>query len=130
MSQKEVQKYTVLNQALGGRCTTQEAAQILDLSLRQAHRLKKKVRQKGVKGVNHGNRGLISPRRLPKDLIDEVIRLARRKYRGFNDTHMWEKMASVEGLALSRPTLRTILREENILSPVKRRPSRHRRRRE
>jgi transposase len=130
MSQKEIQKYTAISQCLQGQCTTQEAARIMGLSLRQAYRLKQKVRQKGVKGLMHGNRGRTSPRRLSDELRDQILSLARGKYRGFNDTHMGEKLAAVEGLCLSRATLRTLLREARIPSPCKHRPARHRSRRE
>ena len=130
MSQKEIQKYAAITQCLQGQCTTQEAARIMGLSLRQAYRLKQKVREKGVKGMMHGNRGRTSPRRLPEELRDQILTLARGKYRGFNDTHMGEKLAAVEGLSLSRATLRTLLREARILSPCTHRPVRHRSRRE
>ena len=130
MSQREVQRYKVIGMAIAGRCTVREAAALLGLSTRQVKRLKKKVREKGVRGVVHGNSGKASPGRLPQDVRDSVIEFAREKYRGLNDTHMWEKLVELEGLKLSRATLRVILRAAKISSPVKRRPPRHRRRRE
>ena len=42
MSQKEIQKYAAITQCLQGQCTTQEAARIMGLSLRQAYRLKQR----------------------------------------------------------------------------------------
>ena len=130
MSQREIQRYQVIRMALGGRCATGEAAEILKLSKRQVYRLKKRVREKGVKGVIHGSRGRTSPNRLSDELRDRVAAFARGKYRGFNDCHMWEKLVEVEGLRLSRPSLRRILREARIPSPRRRRPGKHRKRRE
>jgi len=130
MSQREVQRYKVIGMAIAGRCTVREAAVLLGLSTRQVKRLKRQVREKGVNGVVHGNSGKASPRRLPQDVRDSVTEFARDKYRGLNDTHMWEKLVQLEGLKLCRATLRVILREAKISSPVKRRPPRHRRRRE
>src|SRR4026207_1891861 len=51
--------------------------------------------------------------------------LRRGKYEGFNDQHFTEKLAEVEGLRLSRETVRRILREAGIGSPRKRRPPQH-----
>jgi hypothetical protein len=59
-----------------------------------------------------------------------VVALARGTYAGFNDQHLTEKLASVEGLALGRATVRRILREAGIPSPRKRRAPTHRQRRE
>jgi hypothetical protein len=49
---------------------------------------------------------------------------------GFNDQHFTEKLAEVEGLKLSRETVRRILRDAGLGSPRKRRPPKHRQRRE
>jgi hypothetical protein len=59
-----------------------------------------------------------------------VVMLRRGKYDGFNDQHFTEKLAEVEGLVLSRETVRRILREAGLGSPRKRRPPKHRSRRE
>jgi hypothetical protein len=56
--------------------------------------------------------------------------LRRGKYDGFNDQHFTEKLVEVEGLKLSRATVRRILREVGISSPRKRRAPKHWRRRE
>jgi transposase len=130
VSQRDLQRYKVIGMALSGRCTVREAAVLLGLSTRQVKRLKRRVREKGVRGVLHQNSGKASPRRLPQELRDRVIDLAREKYRGLNDTHMWEKLVEDEGLRFSRVSLRRILRGARIPSPRKRRPAKHRRRRE
>ncbi len=63
-----------------------------------------------VKGdMAHANRGRPSPRRLPARVRQTVVRLARTTYAGFNDHHLCEKLCEVEGLSLSRETLRRLL---------------------
>ena len=54
--------------------------------------------------------------------------LAHSTYAGFNDHHLCEKLCEVEGVALSRETLRR-LREAGLGSPRKRRAPTHRQRR-
>lgn len=130
MSQRELQRYRVISMAVEGKLAVKDAGEALGLSPRQVKRLKKAVRTRGAKGVTHGNRGRPSPRCLPPSVRDQVVHLAREDYRGFNDTQMWEKLVDVEGLRLSRDTLRVILREEGIRWAAKRRVPRHRSRRE
>ena len=51
-------------------------------------------------------------------------------YKGFNDTHLWEKSTKIEGLALSRASVQRILRQAGLASPQKRRAPKYRSRRE
>ena len=55
--------------------------------------------------------------------------LARGKYQGFNDSHLAEKLRAEENLAVSRETVRRILRAAKLASPQKRRPRKYRSRR-
>ena len=105
------------------------AAGLLCLSVRQIKRLKRRLREDGEAALAHANRGRPSPRRLPERTRQAVLRLYRTKYAGFNDHHLCEKLNEVEGLSLSRETLRRLLRQEGHGSPRKRRPPAHRQRR-
>jgi hypothetical protein len=58
-----------------------------------------------------------------------ILRLARGKYQGFNDSHLTEKLHNEEQLSVSRETVRRILRAAKLASPQKRRPRRYRSRR-
>lgn len=129
MSQKQLQRYQAVSMAIEGRCTVAEAAQALGVSTRQLKRLKRAVRERGAKGVIHGNSQRPSPRRVSERVRQRVIRLARGKYRGFNDTHLCERLEEFESVRIARETLRRILRREGLASPKKHRAPRHRSRR-
>jgi hypothetical protein len=58
------------------------------------------------------------------------VQLAVCKYRGFNHSHLTEKLAECEGLYLSRSCVRSTLLEQGMRSPRKRRAPQHRSRRE
>ena len=58
-----------------------------------------------------------------------ILNLARSKYQGFNDSHLAEKLRVEENLAVSRETVRRLLRAAKLASPQKRRPRRYRSRR-
>jgi transposase len=105
------------------------AAALLSLSFRQVKRLKKRLREQGEAALAHANRGRPSPRRLPTRVRQNIVRLARTTYAGFNDHHLCEKLCEVEGFSLSRETLRRLLRQAGLGSPRKRRAPAHRQRR-
>ena len=129
LSQKELQRVSVLSTCLQGGLACASAAGLLALSVRQVKRLKKRMREDGEAALAHANRGRPSPRRLPEATRQRILHLARSKYAGFNDHHLCEKLVEHEGLALSRETLRRLLRQAGLGSPRKRRVPAHRQRR-
>jgi len=60
----------------------------------------------------------------------QVLELAQATYQGCNNQHFTELLAEQEGIALSRSSVRRILLEAGIKSPRRRRPPKHRSRRE
>jgi transposase len=130
LSQKELQRIKVVENAVEGRLSVSEAAELLQLSSRQVKRLKAKFDTDDAGWVHHGNQGRQPVHAIPEEIRSRVIELARGKYAGFNDSHLHEKLIDAEGLALSRPSVRRFLREAGIRSPQKRRPSKYRSRRE
>lgn len=129
LSQKELQRVSVISGCLKGDMACARAAELLSLSIRQVRRLKKRLREQGEAALAHANRGRPSPRRLPARVRQAVVRLARTTYAGFNDHHLCEKLCEIEGFSLSRETLRRLLRQAGLGSPRKRRPPAHRQRR-
>jgi transposase len=129
LSQKELQRVSVISSCVKGDMACARAAALLSLSVRQVKRLKKRFREQGEAALAHANRGRPSPRRLPSRVRQAVVRLARTTYAGFNDHHLCEKLGEVEGLSLSRETLRRLLRQAGLGSPRKRRAPSHRQRR-
>ena len=66
----------------------------------------------------------------PPVVRDQVVTLARTQYGGLNHTHLTELLAERAGIGLARTTVRKILSEAGVSSPRRRRPPRHRQRRE
>jgi hypothetical protein len=79
--------------------------------------------------VRHGNRGRSVPWAVSLPQKQLILNLARGKYRGFNDSHLAEKLRDEENLTVSRETVRRILRAAKVASPQKRRPRQYRSRR-
>lgn len=130
MSQKELQRIKVVESAVEGRLSVAEAAELLQLSTRQVKRLKCDYNPASAVWVHHGNQNRPPPNAIALTLRSCIIDLANGKYVGFNDTHLQEKLTEVEGLGVSRASVRRILRAAGIRSPQKRRPPKYRSRRE
>lgn len=130
LNSKEQRRAFVLNQVIGGQINVPQAAQLLVVSLRHARRLLAEYRQFGPEALAHGNRGRQPAHTLGEGLRARVVALAKDKYVGFNHQYLSEKLGEVEEIAISRSSLRRILLAAGLPSPRKRRPAKHRRRRE
>jgi hypothetical protein len=130
MSVREWKRLEAVERIEGGELTVKRAGELLGLSARQVRRIRRAVERWRAKGVVHGNRGRPPWNRGTENLREQIVKLRRGKYAGFNDQHFTEKLVEVEGLAVSRATVRRVLRKAGVEAVRKRRPPRHRRRRE
>ena len=119
LSQKELQRVTVISRCVQGHLTCARAAELLDLSPRHIKGLKSRYRQGSAAALAHVSRGRPSHRRLPERTRVRILALARSRYTGFNDHHLHNKLFEQEGFSLSRETLRRLLRVNGIGSPRK-----------
>jgi transposase len=74
VSQRQLQRWKVLSLVKGRKITPRERAEKTGVSYRQARRLKKKVKERGLEGLAHGNRGRPSARRVVEALREQVLR--------------------------------------------------------
>jgi len=130
LNKKEQRRVMVLNGIEKGVMTGRQAAGLMDISLRQVRRVLAGYRKEGVAVLAHGNRGKKPANAIEAELRQKVLELASGKYSGFNQQHFTEFLAECEGVLLSRSSVRNILLESGIRSPRKRRPPKHRSRRE
>jgi transposase len=130
MGQKELQRWQVMSLVEVGKITLKEAGEKIGVSYRQTKRIRQAVKEKGIKGLIHGNVGRLSSHRTEEGVCRRIVELSRNKYAGFNDIHFTEQLEQREGIVLSRETVRKIRREAGILPKRKRRGKKHRKRRE
>lgn len=129
MTAKELQRLTILTRWMGGTLSTEPAVRLLGTSERTAWRLRAALREEGVAGLVHGNRGRPSPRRLDPVTRARIEELARTTYRGYNDTHLAEVLLADEGIRIGRSSLQRLLRTAGRGAVRTRRPPRYRSRR-
>jgi hypothetical protein len=77
MSQKQLNRYSVISKLIEGSITTLEAAESLDLSERQIKRLKKGVINEGPAFLIHKNTGRKPVHAISGDLAKKIIELRK-----------------------------------------------------
>ena len=130
MTQKEQTRLQVLNSLTADHMTTEQAATLMRVSARHTRRILAAYSKEGAAALAHGNRGRRPANATPDPLATDVVVLARTRYAGVNHTHLSELLREREGIDIGRNTLRKILTDAGVNSPRRRRPPKHRVRRQ
>jgi hypothetical protein len=105
-----------------------EAAELLELSYRQAKRIWARYRGGGAQALQHGNCGRVSNRAYPAKFRAAVLERVKARYEDFGPTLASEHLASDDGLVVPAETLRRWLNEAGLWRRQRRRkPYRQRR---
>lgn len=127
MSTKELDKFQIIQKLLGKRMNGTQASELLQLTVRQVRRLKSKVKQFGIKGLIHGNRGRKSHHCMDDREKKNIIHLLLHRYPDFGPTLAAEKLREDHGIVRDPKTIRQILINEGLWKPrVKKNASVHR----
>jgi transposase len=132
MSQKQLNRYVVIDKSLEGTISVKEAAEILSMSTRQVIRLRNGVREQGASALVHKNQGRKPAHALEARIKEEIVALkSSEKYREANFNHYQELLAKHEKIQVSYALLYQLLTKAGIQSPKKRRrlKKHHRRKR-
>ena len=130
MKPKEQTRLQVLNSLLAEHMTLDQAAALMGVSPRHTRRILADYRENGAASLAHGHRGRKPANAIPEAIRSRVVHLARTVYEGANHTHLSELLSEREGLDMGRTTLRRILVNAGLSSPRRRRPPKHRVRRQ
>lgn len=125
MSKQELRRVEVLTEVLAGRRTTESAAGVLGVSLRQAQRLTARYRDGGGATLIHKSRGRPASNKLGSGVRELVLGLVRQNYRDFGPTLAAEILLERHGIEVSRETLRKWLVDAEIWLSRKQRRSFH-----
>lgn len=121
MTQKQLNRYSVISSVIEGKSTISEAAQNLGLSERQVKRLKKGVMEQGPAFLIHKNTGRKPKHAITDEMKEKIISLKKSdKYKDANFKHFMELLAEHEGITISYSCLHSILTNAGIKSPKKR----------
>ncbi len=118
----------VMLRAMAKRITWYQAAEILGLSGRQMLRWQTRFKHEGYEGLFDRRRGTPSPKRVPLETVETVLRLYQEQYFDFNVRHFHEKLASEHGITLSYTWVKAALQGAGLVKARKQR-GKHRKRR-
>ena len=92
LSQEEHDRLLIIRKVMKREMRQVEAADLLNISDRQVRNLIGKVREKGSKGMAHGNRGQESPKKMAKDQEERIAGIIKDKYWDFGPTYRGEAL--------------------------------------
>src|SRR5258708_12229359 len=118
----------VMLRAMAKRITWYQAAEILGLSGRQMLRWQTRFKHEGYEGLFDRRRGTRSPKRVPLETVETVLRLYQEEYFDFNVRHFHEKLGSEHGIKLSYTWVKAALQGAGLVKARKQR-GKHRKRR-
>ena len=127
-SERVMKVQEVILRAMSGRISWLEAAEILRWSPRTLRRWRWRYQQRGYDGLYDRRKGRPSPRRVPMDLAQRVLRLYRERYSGFNVKHFHEQLEG-RGIKLSYQWVKSALQGAGLVARMPR-AQKHRRMRE
>jgi len=122
MTMREVDRLKVIEAVAECRLKPGQAAERLDLSVRQIERLVLRYREAGVAGLVSGKRGRPSNHQLPAGKAQRALALIRERYADFGPTLACEKLRECHGIDLAVETVRTLMRASGLWIPRKQRP--------
>ena len=129
MSQREVGRLEVIRSVATRQLRQADAAQQLDLSIRQVKRLVQRYRRSGAAGLVSGHRGKRPNNAIADETREAIMVLVRSRYADFGPTLACEKLQACHQYAVSSETLRQWMIAEGLWQPKRRKQARvHQRR--
>lgn len=110
----EQEKALILQKAMDGKITNDQAAKQLKLSIRQVQRAKAALRQTGIAGIVHGLKGKPGNHRISAEIKEDSLALIKEKYSDFKPSFATEKLAQNHNITLSYGTTRLWMIEEGL----------------
>jgi len=118
----------VLLKAMAKKITWWSAAEILGVSDRTMRRWHERLEKDGYVGLGDRRKGKPSPKRIPLETMEEVLRLYREKYYDLNMRHFHEKLRDEHKIKVSYTSVQNALQGAGLVAKRHKRGP-HRRRR-
>jgi transposase len=118
----------VIMKVIAGKLKWVEAAEILGVTDRSMRRWRERIAEHGYAGLYDYLKKRPSPKRMPLETLDRVLKLYQEKYHDFNVRHFHEKLVEEEGMAISNTWVKLALQAAGLVAKGKRR-GQHRKRR-
>lgn len=118
MTEEELKRKTIVEQAVDKRITQKEGAQRLEISERNFRRILERYRQQGDIGLVSRQRGKPSNNRLKESTRERIVEIIHDPlFSGFGPTLLAEKLEEYKEIEVSRETVRQLMIEEGKHRP-------------
>jgi len=124
-----MKKEEILLRAYAKKLSWIEAAEILGMSCRHLRRVRERYETEGFNGLHDARVGRLSPKRIPVEVVEEVLGLYREKYFDFNVVHFHEKLVEKHQVTVSYTWVKKLLQGAGMVAKDRPR-KKHRKRRE
>ena len=114
MTPREYKRVRVIDRLVRRDLKQRQAAEELDLCVRQVRILKARYLENGAAGLVSRKRGRRSNRAFPEVLRQSAIRLVRQRYAHLGPTRAAEHLANRHGISVSTCTLNTWMTAEGL----------------
>ena len=114
MSKKEINRLEIMQKIEQKTLKQSEAAELLEISIRQVKRIYRNYRENGAAGIVSQRRGKPGNHQLDKVTKEKVIDLLHSRYSDFGPTLAREKIVEVHGLQISTESVRQIQITEGL----------------
>lgn len=121
--------HDVLLKAMAKKITWWEAAEIIGVTDRTMRRWRERLDEHGYTGLVDRRKARPSDKRVPVEVVQEVLRLYQEEYFDLNMRHFHEKLSEKHGIHLSYTFVQKALQGAGLV-PRGRKRRKHRRRRE
>jgi transposase len=126
--EKAMTRQEVILRAYAKKLTWIQAAEILGISCRHLRRIKQKYEEFGFHSLFDKRVGKESSRRVPIQIVEEVLRLYKDEYFDFNVSHFHEKLTEVHQIKVSYTWTKCLLQAAGLVKKDKPRRKHHKRR--
>ena len=117
MSPEEVSRVQVLEQLVHEQIKQGQAAERLDVSIRQVKRLRKAYKRRGAKALISKKRGHPSHHQLDRQVKAQAIQWLKDRYADFGPTFAHQKLTEDHHLTLSVETVRHLMIQAGLWQP-------------
>ena len=118
----------VILRAMAKRITWWQGAEILGMTDRSLRRWRERYEEHGYDGLFDRRRGRPSPKQVPVETVEAVLRLYQERYHDFNVRHFHEKLVEEHDIRLSYTWVKLALQGAGLVKKARKRGV-HRKRR-
>ena len=114
--EKAMTRQEIILRAYAKKISWIEAAEILGMSCRHLRRIREKYEEVGFNALFDKRVGKASRRRIPVEVVEQVLGLYRDKYFNFNVKHYHEKLTEEHSMEVSYTWVKGLLQGSGLVA--------------